>query len=76
MGAYILRRLLLIIPTLPYKENELRHILHVRCEEEDVEMADAPSSSKKEKKKKKRKEASGDVELIKAKKKKKKKSSA
>ncbi len=31
---------LLIISTQPYSEKELRLILDIRCEEEDVEMAD------------------------------------
>jgi len=31
---------LLIITTKPYKENEVRDILNIRCEEEDVEMTD------------------------------------
>ena len=31
---------LLIIPTAPYKEAEVRQILGIRCEEEDVEMTD------------------------------------
>ena len=31
---------LLIIPTKPYTEQEIRLILDIRCEEEDVEMAD------------------------------------
>ena len=30
---------LMIISTKPYSESELRSILHIRCEEEDVEMA-------------------------------------
>lgn len=33
---------LVIIPTVPYSESEIQQILHIRCEEEDVEMdADA-----------------------------------
>ena len=31
---------LLIISTTPYTEKEIKHILKIRCEEEDVEMAD------------------------------------
>ncbi|CAF0703882.1 unnamed protein product [Brachionus calyciflorus] len=31
---------LLIISTTPYEENEIRQILKIRCEEEDVEMSD------------------------------------
>merc|ERR1719207_396561 len=31
---------LLIIPTKPYTEDEIRHIVEIRCEEEDVEMTD------------------------------------
>ena len=31
---------LLIISTVPYSEKEIRKILHIRCEEEDVEMGD------------------------------------
>jgi len=31
---------LLIISTVPYTEKEVKHILKIRCEEEDVEMAD------------------------------------
>jgi len=31
---------LLIISTSPYTEKEIKHILKIRCEEEDVEMAD------------------------------------
>merc|ERR1719356_2363298 len=31
---------LLIISTTPYTEKEIRQILHIRCEEEDVEMSD------------------------------------
>jgi len=31
---------LLIISTSPYTEKEIRQILHIRCEEEDVEMSD------------------------------------
>lgn len=31
---------LMIIPTAPYSAAELRHILTIRCEEEDVEMTD------------------------------------
>merc|ERR1719207_116733 len=31
---------LLIISTAPYTEKEIKHILKIRCEEEDVEMAD------------------------------------
>merc|ERR1719313_644981 len=31
---------LLIIPTKPYTEDEIRHIVETRCEEEDVEMTD------------------------------------
>eukprot|EP00128_Syssomonas_multiformis_P000728 Colp12_sorted_trinity150504_noHs@6717 len=31
---------LLIIPTAPYTEDEIRQILTIRCEEEDVEMSD------------------------------------
>jgi len=31
---------LLIISTAPYTEKEVKHILKIRCEEEDVEMAD------------------------------------
>merc|ERR1740127_328283 len=31
---------LLIISTSPYTEKEIKHILHIRCEEEDVEMAE------------------------------------
>ena len=31
---------LMIIPTASYKESELEQILRIRCEEEDVEMAD------------------------------------
>merc|ERR1719316_930514 len=31
---------LLIITTSPYSERDIKHILHVRCEEEDVEMTD------------------------------------
>jgi RuvB-like protein 2 len=31
---------LLIITTKPYKENEVRDILNIRCEEEDVEMTE------------------------------------
>jgi len=31
---------LLIIPTVPYSDSELGHILHIRCEEEDVDMTD------------------------------------
>ena len=31
---------LLIISTVPYTEKEIKHILKIRCEEEDVEMAD------------------------------------
>merc|ERR1711976_327610 len=31
---------LLIIPTTPYKPRDLEQILRIRCEEEDVEMAD------------------------------------
>ncbi|CAG9463519.1 unnamed protein product [Pedinophyceae sp. YPF-701] len=31
---------LLIISTTPYSENEIRQILDIRCEEEDVEMSD------------------------------------
>lgn len=31
---------LLIISTEPYSEKELSQILHIRCEEEDVEMTD------------------------------------
>jgi len=30
---------LMIIPTAPYKEKEIRRILEIRCEEEDVDMA-------------------------------------
>lgn len=30
---------LMIIPTIPYKENEIRRILEIRAEEEDVEMS-------------------------------------
>lgn len=30
----------LIITTNPYEEKEIRHILDIRCEEEDVEMDD------------------------------------
>lgn len=30
----------LIIKTTPYSEKEIRHILSIRCEEEDVEMTD------------------------------------
>lgn len=31
---------LLIISTTPYEESEIRQILKIRCEEEDVEMSD------------------------------------
>merc|ERR1719265_1361187 len=31
---------MLIIATVPYSETEVRKILHIRCEEEDVEMSD------------------------------------
>jgi RuvB-like protein 2 len=31
---------LLIISTVPYEENEIKQILKIRCEEEDVEMSD------------------------------------
>merc|ERR1712010_407990 len=31
---------LLIVSTSPYSETEVRKILHIRCEEEDVEMSD------------------------------------
>ncbi len=31
---------LLIISTVPYEEGEIKHILKIRCEEEDVEMSD------------------------------------
>eukprot|EP00591_Stephanopyxis_turris_P018266 CAMPEP_0195536362 /NCGR_PEP_ID=MMETSP0794_2-20130614/45953_1 /TAXON_ID=515487 /ORGANISM="Stephanopyxis turris, Strain CCMP 815" /LENGTH=93 /DNA_ID=CAMNT_0040669751 /DNA_START=9 /DNA_END=287 /DNA_ORIENTATION=- len=31
---------LMIIPTRLYDEKELRQILHIRCEEEDVEMTE------------------------------------
>jgi len=31
---------MLIIPTVPYSEKELKQILNIRCEEEDVEMED------------------------------------
>merc|ERR1711903_263066 len=31
---------LLIIPTKPYTESEIRHIVEIRCEEEDVEMTE------------------------------------
>eukprot|EP00850_Spirogloea_muscicola_P001930 SM000007S20890 [mRNA] locus=s7:693960:694560:- [translate_table: standard] len=31
---------LLIISTIPYTEEEMRHILDIRCEEEDVDMAE------------------------------------
>ncbi len=31
---------LLIVPTVQYSEKEVREILHIRCEEEDVEMTD------------------------------------
>merc|ERR1711959_218344 len=31
---------LLIVSTSPYSESEIRKILHIRCEEEDVEMSD------------------------------------
>merc|ERR1711907_290574 len=31
---------LLIVPTEPYKPKDLEQILRIRCEEEDVEMAD------------------------------------
>merc|ERR1712054_493496 len=31
---------LLIISTVPYTEKEIKHILKIRCEEEDVEMTD------------------------------------
>ena len=31
---------LLIISTSPYTEKEIKQILHIRCEEEDVEMAE------------------------------------
>jgi RuvB-like protein 2 len=31
---------LLIVPTQPYSEKELAQILHIRCQEEDVEMAE------------------------------------
>ena len=31
---------LLIVSTSPYSESEIRKILHIRCEEEDVEMED------------------------------------
>ena len=34
---------LLIISTEPYSEKELSQILHIRCEEEDVEMTDDAS---------------------------------
>ena len=30
----------LIITTQPYNEEEIRHILNIRCEEEDVEMTE------------------------------------
>jgi RuvB-like protein 2 len=30
----------LIITTQPYNEEEIRHILDIRCEEEDVEMTE------------------------------------
>ena len=33
-------RRLLIISTTPYTEKEIKQILHIRCEEEDVEMTD------------------------------------
>lgn len=35
---------LLIIPTTPYSQKEIRQILHIRCEEEDVEMTDDAKS--------------------------------
>ncbi len=31
---------MLIITTVPYTGKEIRHILEIRCEEEDVEMTD------------------------------------
>ena len=31
---------LIIIPTMPYPESDLRTILKIRCEEEDCEIAD------------------------------------
>ena len=31
---------MLIISTTPYTEKEVQQILHIRCEEEDVEMAE------------------------------------
>merc|ERR1712010_166098 len=31
---------MLIISTVPYTEKEVKQILHIRCEEEDVEMSD------------------------------------
>ena len=33
---------LLIVSTTPYTEKEIKHILDIRCEEEDVEMARTP----------------------------------
>ena len=34
---------LMIISTKPYSESELKAILHIRCEEEDVEMTSSSS---------------------------------
>jgi len=31
---------MIIVPTRPYQEKELKEILKIRCEEEDCEMAD------------------------------------
>lgn len=31
---------MIIVPTSPYQEKELKEILKIRCEEEDCEMAD------------------------------------
>merc|ERR1712057_15833 len=40
MGPIDLLDRLLIISTSPYTEKEIQQILHIRCEEEDVEMAE------------------------------------
>ena len=44
---------MLIISTTPYTEKEVQQILHIRCEEEDVEMAEVRAG---------RREASGNGE--------------
>jgi len=39
---------LLIISTVPYTEKEIRQILKIRCEEEDVEMSEVTAEKRQE----------------------------